>query len=87
MGININDLTTVLTLNDDLEKATGIFDRLMISTRAQLLDAVNNQEITQSEAGVIFGQAMTSVMGSSIQFLLNRDKSIAETNKIKRDTI
>lgn len=87
MAINNNDLTSIHKVGEDLTEATGTFDRMMLAVRAQLKDAVDNQEITQAEAGVALAQSVGPIMSNAVQFELSREKTDAETTQIKRNTI
>ena len=75
MAIDIPSITTITDENNDTAVATGVFDRFMLSVRAQISDAVVDQEITQSQAGEALAGSIVGVLAQSIQFELEREKS------------
>jgi len=91
--ITINDITSVTSPKGDVANATGSYDRIMTAIRAQLNSAVENNEITQGEAGEATAAHVMTAMGQAIQYELSREltsqKLITETliqNKIIEET-
>ena len=85
--IDIYDVTSIRSLNDELDKATGAFDRMMLALRVQLNDAVEKSELTRSEVGSILASALPSLFGQSVQFALGKQKAKEEARKIKRSVL
>jgi len=85
-NININDVTTINKDMLDVALSSGSFDRFMMATRAQLKDAVDNQEITQSEAGTALAQSIVGVLNASMEFELKRISSMADVALKEKNT-
>ncbi len=56
----------------------GAFDVLMKSLRLHVTDAVQNNEITQAEAGAVYTGVIPSVIQQAVQYALSKD--LAEKN-------
>jgi hypothetical protein len=87
MAINILDITSIKTVDGDISNSTGTYDRMMIAFRAQLADAVDKNEITQSEAGTAIATGAIQLMSAAVSFELEKELKDAEINQVKRKTI
>ena len=63
---------------------TGHFDKLMRTLRAHIKEAVENNEITQSEAGQVYVGVMPSLIEQAVQYELG--EKLTET-KIEIDEL
>ena len=68
MAISLYDVTSISEVGEDLAKATGAYDKMMLALRAQVRAAVVNQEITQQQAGELLVSTLPTVLNSAIQF-------------------
>ncbi len=71
--IETNDLTNADTLN-----GTGVFDLLMKSASAHIIEQYENSRITDTDYASVYLGAMERVLQNSVQFLLQKDKSEQE---------
>lgn len=70
MAIDINKVTNATTAED----GTGIFDKLMKTTMLHIDKEVDDNRITQGEAGQVYAAAIQAAMQTAIQFTLEDEK-------------
>jgi len=85
--ITMFDISTVSKVTSPVEDGEGAYDKMMVALRAQLNDAVDKQELTQSQAGGVLAEGAIQLMGTAVQFEMGRERTDAEINQIKRKTI
>jgi len=72
MAITLTDITEI-----DLN-GNGSFDKLMRAVRLHINDAVNNNEITQGDAGEIYTNVIPSIVQQAVQFEMQKDALTAQ---------
>jgi hypothetical protein len=78
--ITLNDITE-LTLDGN-----GSFDKLMRAIRLHINDAIQNQEISQSEAGQIYVNVIPSIIQEAVRFEMEKDALNEQLNQEKLKT-
>lgn len=91
VGQDANTLRTPLSsLTTESLDGTGAFDALMRSTKLHLLEEYNAQRITGNEYATVYLGALSVVLQTSIQFLLNEQQAhqiAAEIGLIRQKTV
>ena len=70
MVISIDSVTNATTVED----GTGVFDKLMKTTLLHIDKEVDDNRITQGEAGQVYAAAIQSAMQNAIQFVLEDER-------------
>jgi len=71
-------------------EGTGVFDRLMKATKLHLMEEYTAQRITGNEYADVYLGALTAVLQTSVQFLLNEQqvhRINAEIGLIRQQTV
>lgn len=71
-------------------EGSGAFDKLMRATKAHLLEEFNNGRITGAEYSTVYLGALSAVLQTSVQFLLNQQqvhRINAEIGLIRQQTV
>ena len=74
--INLTDLTTLTT------DGTGIFDQLMVATKAHLQEEWNQNRIRGADYAAVYTSSINAVLQQSIMFLLSKEKAGLEADLI-----
>lgn len=77
--INVVDLTDT--------NGQGVFDKLAVAMRAQLETEFSAGRITGVEYAKVYSSGLDTVIGQSIQFLLQKDISAAQADLLKAQTV
>ncbi len=73
-SVTLDDLTNEITPTE----GTGVFDVLMEKVEARLNEQFDSGRITGSDFANAYATIMGSVLGQSVNFVLNKDKAAAE---------
>lgn len=82
--------TPLKKLTTERVDGTGVFDVLMRATKAHLMEEYKEQRITGNEYATVYLGALTAVLQTSTQFLLNEQqvrKINAEIGLIRQQTV
>lgn len=91
IDIQISDVTTFGDVNPDtgneytINDAIGVFDRLMKTTLAHIDREVDDNRITQGEAGEVYASAIQAVLNQSIAYVLQEKQVEVQIDKINSD--
>lgn len=77
VDIEIPEITTE-TLTEKTLNGDGVFDQLMAGVNTQILEQYSADRITADNYGQVYLGALQTVLGQSVQFLLNKDKAAYE---------
>lgn len=76
--IDINDVTNATEVNN----GTGIFDKLIGAAFLHINNQVDENRLTQGEAGEVYAAAVQSAMAQAIQFVLQEKQTEAQVDMI-----
>lgn len=76
--IDINDVTNSTEVNN----GTGIFDKLIGAAFLHINNQVDENRLTQGEAGEVYAAAVQSAMAQAIQFVLQEKQTEAQVDMI-----
>lgn len=82
--------TPLKSLTSSVIDGSGVFDQLMKATKLHLMEEYEAQRITGNEYSTVYLGALTAVLQSSIQFLLNEQqvhRINAEIGLIRQQTV
>lgn len=90
MAINVEELTSgSITQNIDSQyewTGTGIFDKLIIAVNGNIKVQYDNGKIKDDKYADVYLGSMQSVIQSAMNYILQKEKIEAETNKVTADT-
>ena len=91
IGKELNALSTPLTaLTTGAVNGSGAFDKLMAAAKLHLTEEFNAGRITGAEYSQVYLGTMSTVLQTSIQFLLNEQQAQvfnAQIGKIRQETV
>jgi hypothetical protein len=74
IDVIVPDITT-FNLTEAKFDGNGVFDKLMKSVNAQILEQFQSERITADNYGTVYLGSLQSVLAQSVQFLLTKDKA------------
>jgi hypothetical protein len=66
---------TIFNLTESDFNGNGVFDKLMKSVNAQILEQYQSDRITSDNYGTVYLGSLQAVLAQSVQFLLTKDKA------------